>query len=44
MELEVVWKDGCKDAVVTKDVPDYAVVGGGPAKVIRFQDPSEQRE
>ena len=27
-----------------KDVPDYAVVGGVPAKVIRMQDPSEQRE
>ena len=31
-------------AVVTKDVPDYAVVGGVLAKVIRFQDPSEQNE
>lgn len=31
-------------AVVTKDVPDYAVVGGVPAKVIRYQDPSEQKE
>ena len=31
-------------AVVTKDVPDYAVVGGVPAKVIRMQDPSEQQE
>ena len=31
-------------AVVTKDVPDYAVVGGVPAKVIRFQDPREQNE
>ena len=31
-------------AVVTKDVPDYAVVGGVPAKVIRMQDPAEQRE
>ena len=31
-------------AVVTKDVPDYAVVGGVPAKVIRYQDPSRQRE
>lgn len=25
-------------AVVTKDVPDYAVVGGVPAKVIRYRD------
>ena len=24
-------------AVVTKDVPDYAVVGGVPAKVIRYR-------
>ena len=31
-------------AVVTKDVPDYAVVGGVPAKVIRMQDPAEQQE
>ena len=31
-------------AVVTKDVPDYAVVGGVPAKVIRVQDPKEQKE
>ena len=31
-------------AVVTKDVPDYAVVGGVPAKVIRMQDPKEQKE
>ena len=31
-------------AVVTKDVPDYAVVGGVPAKVIRFLDPKEQKE
>ncbi len=31
-------------AVVTKDVPDYAVVGGVPAKVIRYQDPTEQQE
>ena len=26
-------------AVVTKDVPDYAVVGGVPAKVIKYLDP-----
>lgn len=31
-------------AVVTKDVPDYAVVGGVPAKVIRMQNPEEQKE
>lgn len=31
-------------AVVTKDVPDYAVVGSVPAKVIRYQDPAEQKE
>ena len=31
-------------AVVTKDVPDYAVVGVVPAKVIRYQDPKEQQE
>ena len=31
-------------AVVTKDVPDHAIVGGVPAKVIRYLDPSEQRE
>ena len=31
-------------AVVTKDVPDYAVVGGVPAKIIRMQDPAEQQE
>ena len=28
-------------AVVTKDVPDFAVVGGVPAKVIKMLDPSE---
>lgn len=31
-------------AVVTKDIPDYAVAGGVPAKVIKMQDPSEQKE
>jgi maltose O-acetyltransferase len=24
-------------AVVTKDVPDYAIVGGNPAKIIRYR-------
>lgn len=31
-------------AVVVKDVPDYAVVAGVPAKIIRYQDPAEQKE
>ena len=31
-------------AVVTKDVPDHAVVGGVPAKVIKYLDSSEQKE
>ena len=31
-------------AVVTKDVPDNAVVGGVPAKVIRMLDPNGQKE
>ena len=28
-------------AVVTKDVPDYAIVGGNPARVIRMRKPTE---
>ncbi len=31
-------------AVVTKDVPDYAVVGGVPAKVIKYLNPDDQKE
>lgn len=31
-------------AVVTKDVPDNAVVGGVPAKVIKMLDPNGQKE
>jgi len=32
-------------AVVTKDVPDYAVVGGCPAKVIKMiESPEQQKE
>ena len=28
------------NAVVVKDVPDYAVVGGVPAKIIKIKDES----
>lgn len=31
-------------AVVTKNVPDYAVVGGVPAKIIKYLNPDEQKE
>lgn len=31
-------------AVVTKDIPDYGVAVGFPAKVIKYQDPKEQKE
>lgn len=31
-------------AIVTKDVPDYAIVAGVPAKVIRYLDPKDQHE
>jgi carbonic anhydrase/acetyltransferase-like protein (isoleucine patch superfamily) len=30
-------------AVVTKDVPPYAIVGGTPAKVIKYRFSEEQR-
>ena len=29
-------------AVVTKDVPPYAIVGGVPAKIIKYRFPQEQ--
>ena len=31
-------------SVVTKDVPDYAVVGGVPAKVIKMLDPTQMKD
>lgn len=31
-------------AVVTKDVPPYAIVGGNPARLIRYRFPNEVRE
>lgn len=31
-------------AVITKDVPDYAVVGGVPAKVIKMLDPTQMKD
>lgn len=31
-------------AVVTKDIPDYGVAVGVPAKVIKMQNPEEQKE
>ena len=32
------------NALVTKDVPPYAIVGGNPAKIIRYRFPSETIE
>lgn len=29
-------------AVVTKDIPDYAVVGGNPAKIIKYRNQNKQ--
>ena len=31
-------------SVVTKDVPDYAVVGGVPAKIIKMLDPDQMKD
>lgn len=31
-------------AVVTKDIPPYAIVAGIPAKIIRYRQPEEKRE
>jgi maltose O-acetyltransferase len=31
-------------AVVTKDVPDYAVVGGVPAKIIKMLEPGQMKD
>jgi chloramphenicol O-acetyltransferase type B len=31
-------------AIVTKDVPDFAIVGGNPARVISYRFPEEQRQ
>ena len=41
---EEYFKEASAGAVVTKDVPVYAVVGGCPAKVIKMQNPEEQKE
>ncbi len=29
-------------AVITKDVPDYAIVGGNPAKIIKYRNTQEK--
>jgi len=31
-------------AVVTKDIPDYAVAVGNPARVIRIEHPEQEKE
>lgn len=40
----VTLRNGCivaAEAVVTKDVPPYAIVGGNPAKVLRYRFPAD---
>jgi len=32
------------NSLVNKDVPDYAIAGGMPAKVLRYRFPEEQRK
>jgi len=34
---------GCK-TIITEDVPPYAVVGGNPARTVRFLDPTDTEE
>jgi acetyltransferase-like isoleucine patch superfamily enzyme len=31
-------------AVVTKDVPDFAIVGGNPARILRYRFPEDLRQ
>ena len=32
------------DSVVTKDIPDYAVAVGNPAKVVKYLDPTKFKD